>query len=123
MEAAARVNPALADGARIPYVWSPPARRSAFGDVALVAFLLAQCFDGALTYVGVLTFGLGIEANPIVAGLMKHLGHEAALLSAKLVASGLGIALHLRQVHRAVALLAIFYLLVAILPWTAILYL
>jgi hypothetical protein len=103
-------------------VWSPAARRSTFGDIALVAFLLAQCFDGALTYVGVLTFGLGIEANPIVAALMKHLGHGTALLSAKLVASGLGIALHLRQVHRAVALLAVFYVLVAVLPWTASLF-
>ena len=40
-----------------------------------------------------------------------------------LMSAALGIALHLRQVHSAVALLAVFYLVVAIAPWTAILFL
>ena len=97
-------------------------QRSWFGDVALVVFLLAQCFDGALTYVGVLTYGTGIEANPLIASLMGQVGHVPALMSAKIFAALLGIALHLRQIHLAVALLAAFYLVAAIVPWTAMLF-
>jgi hypothetical protein len=96
--------------------------RSLFGDVVLVAFLLFQCFDGVFTYVGVATYGVGIEANPLIASLMHSVGHGAALAIAKLLAASLGICLHLRQVHGAVAVLAGFYLVVAILPWTMILF-
>jgi uncharacterized membrane protein len=109
-------------GTTVPKVWNPPAQRSRLGDVVLVLFLLAQCFDGVLTYVGVVTFGIEIEANPVVSGLMLRFGEGTALLGAKIVAAVLGIALHLRQVHGAVALLAAFYFGVAILPWTAILF-
>ena len=98
-------------------------RRSAFGDVALVLFLLFQCFDGVFTYVGVMTFGVGIEANPFITGLISQFGIAPSLLGAKIVASALGIALHLGRVHRAVALLAGFYLIAAILPWSVILFL
>lgn len=110
-------------GATLPKVWQDAAPRSRFGDVILVVFLLAQCFDGVFTYVGVQTFGMEIEANPLVAGLMLHFGQGTGLLGAKIVAAALGIALHLRRVHSAVALLALFYLGVAVLPWTAILFL
>ncbi len=92
------------------------------GDLLLVLFLLAQCFDGVLTYVGVVTLGIGVEANPLITGLMLRFGEGAGLLGAKLVAATLGIALHLRQVHLAVALLTAFYVGVAILPWTALLF-
>ena len=50
------------------------------------------------------------------------MGHGAALATAKGVAGGLGIALHLAAVHRVVAALAAFYLVVAIVPWIAILF-
>ncbi len=108
------------DGSRLLPAWLR--QRSWFGDVALVVFLLAQCFDGALTYVGVITYGTGIEANPLIASLMAQFGHAPALMSAKIVAALLGIALHLRQIHLAVALLAAFYLVAAIVPWTAMLF-
>src|SRR4051812_47466203 len=85
--------------------WTLPVQRSSFGDVVLLLFLLAQCFDGVFTYVGVVSFGMTIEANPIIAMLMASFGHGIALLGAKLVAALLGIGLHVRQVHGAVALL------------------
>lgn len=88
----------------------------------LVAFLLAQCLDGVLTYVGVVTFGIGAEANPIVASLMAHFGHDTGLLGAKAVAVVLGICLHRLETHGAVALLTGFYLTVAIAPWAFLLF-
>ena len=99
-----------------------PAQPSLFGDLVLIAFLLVQCFDGVFTYVGVSIFGLGIEANPIIAGLMAQLGHGPGLLSAKVMAVTLGILLHLRRVHMAVAMLTGFYAAAAIAPWTLILF-
>ncbi len=97
-------------------------RRSVFGDMALIAFLLAQASDGVLTYIGVSTYGLHVEGNPLIAWLMSAMGEGPALATAKLAAGFFGIALHLSAVHRAVALLAGFYVAVAIIPWVAILY-
>jgi uncharacterized membrane protein len=98
------------------------ARPSLFGDVILIVFLLAQCFDGVFTYVGVVSYGLGIEANPLLSTLMGSLGHGPALTGAKVIAAMLGICLHLRRVHSAVAVLTVFYLAVAIVPWMVILF-
>ena len=109
-------------GSVVPHVWSAHPRRSLFGDAALVLFLLGQCFDGVFTYVGVKSFGIGIEANPIIAMLMTTFGHGVALTVAKGVAGMLGILLHLREIHSAVALLTAFYFGAAIVPWTAILF-
>jgi uncharacterized membrane protein len=122
MAAPGYADPHALFGTSLPKVWKPERTRSYYGDVVLVLFLLAQCFDGVFTYVGVSTYGLGIEANPLLAGLMTSLGHGTALLAAKIIAATLGICLHLRQVHGAVALLAAFYGAVAILPWTVILF-
>src|SRR5687768_9744674 len=121
MAATACAEPAAFVGITLPKVCNA-SRRSSFGDVAVVAFLVVQCLDGAFTYVGVSAYGLGVEGNPIVAGLMAQLGHGAGLLSAKLTASFLGICLHLRQVHVAVAVLTGFYLTAAIAPWSLILF-
>ena len=94
-----------------------------FGDIALIVFLLAQALDGALTYVGVVTFGLGAEGNPLIAWLMNALGHGAGVATAKLAAGVFGVLLHLSGVHKAVAVLAGFYIVVAIAPWIAFLFL
>ncbi len=102
--------------------WGSSARSSLFGDVVLIVFLLAQCFDGVFTYVGVITFGLGIEANPLLSTLMGSFGHGVALTAAKVMAAALGICLHVRRVHSAVAVLTAFYLVVAIVPWMVILF-
>jgi len=105
-----------------PARWSVPVRRSLFGDLVLLVFLMAQCLDGVLTYVGVVTYGTSIEGNPLIAAMMAHFGHGIALMAAKSVAGLLGICLHLRNVHIAVAVLAGFYVAVAVVPWMAILF-
>ena len=79
----AYLDPGSVFGNPLPKVWKTPLRRSRFGDAAILAFLLAQLFDGIFTYIGVNTFGLGVEANPLIAGLMASFGHGAALLGAK----------------------------------------
>jgi hypothetical protein len=89
----------------------------------VVAFLLTQACDGVLTYVGVRQYGPGIEGNPLLGWLMASLGCAVALTLAKAAAGAFGIALHLSAVHRLVAVLAVFYLTVAVAPWIAILFL
>jgi len=121
MEATAYAAQASFVGISLPKVRNPP-QPSLFGDVVLVAFLLVQCLDGVFTYIGVSTFGLEIEANPVVAGLMTHLGHGPGLLSAKMMAGFLGICLHFRKVHLAIAMLTGFYAAAALAPWTLILF-
>ena len=98
-------------------------RANVFGNCAVVAFLLAQAFDGVFTYVGVRQYGLGIEGNPLLGWLMASFGSGLAVTAAKAAAGAFGIALHLSAVHRLVAVLAAFYLTVAVVPWIAILFL
>jgi uncharacterized membrane protein len=98
------------------------AGRSRFGDAVIVLFLLAQAADGVMTYVGVTTFGVHLEANPLLASLMNMFGQGAAVAGAKLVASGLGISLHLVGVHRILAILTGVYLIAAVLPWAGLLW-
>jgi hypothetical protein len=94
--------------------------QSRFGDFAVVAFLLMQCLDGVFTYLGVSIWGLTIEANPLISSAMAALGVVAGLGTAKGVAIGFGMLLHLRRVHNLVALLTAIYFTAAILPWTAL---
>jgi uncharacterized membrane protein len=102
----------------------PPAQpqcRSLFGDAVLLAFLGAQFFDGAFTYVGVHMFGLHIEANPIVGWYIAAMGIGTALIATKTVAVACGAVLHLSARHRAIGLLTILYLAMAIKPWVHLL--
>ncbi len=105
----------------MPLVAALSPRRSIFGDLVIIAFLLSQALDGVLTYLGVTRFGLGLEANPLIGSALPVLGVSATVTAAKLVAAGLGILLHLRGVHAAVAALTALYLAAAVVPWTAIL--
>ena len=98
--------------------WDTP--RSTFGDCVVVGFLVVQCLDGVLTYLGVSIWGPAIEANPLISSAMALAGPIPGLAGAKLVAIGFGIILHLRRVHNIVALLTLVYLTVAILPWAAL---
>jgi uncharacterized membrane protein len=97
------------------------AQRSRFGDAVIVIFLLAQAADGVMTYVGVTTLGVHLEANPLLASLMVMFGQGTAVAGAKLVAAGLGISLHLVGVHRILAFLTGVYLVAAVLPWMGLL--
>ena len=96
-------------------------KESLFGDFVVLAFLVVQALDGALTYVGLATIGHVIEGNPLVAGLMASFGFGVGLAGAKLFAASLGIALHLFGAHRLIAVLTAFYLAAAIVPWVAVL--
>ena len=94
--------------------------RSYFGDGVLLAFLLAQLADGALTYLGVHVFGLDIEANPILSFYIAAFGVGAALFAAKLLAVTCAMTLHLTARHRTVGVLTILYLGVAVWPWATL---
>ena len=73
-----------------------------------------------MTYLGVLTWGTSIEANPIIGTAMSAFGPGTTLAVAKLIAMGFGIVLHLQLFHTAVAVLTGFYVAVSIVPWTAL---
>jgi hypothetical protein len=93
---------------------------SLFGNLMVVAFLIVQALDGAMTYIGLSTVGHVVEGNPLVASLMAALGVGLGLTSAKLVAASLGIALHLFGTHRLIALLTAVYFGAAVVPWVAV---
>jgi hypothetical protein len=98
-------------------------RRSlTFGNFAIVAFLLVQAMDGALTYIGIVSYGPAVEGNPLLSWMMGMLGAAPALAGAKMAASMFGIILHMTAVHRTVALLAALYVSAAILPWVELLF-
>jgi|SRR5689334_5958115 uncharacterized membrane protein len=122
MSADAYAEKATCCSTSVPKLWTFPDRSTLFGDLVLLLFLLTQCLDGVFTYVGVASYGTGIEANPLIASLMRTVGHGPALMMAKAVATTLGIGLHLKKVHTAVALLALFYAVVAVMPWMGILF-
>jgi uncharacterized protein DUF5658 len=103
---------------RTPYV----DEQRAFGDVAFVVFALVQVFDGVFTYVGIVSFGRGVEANPIIAWYINGYGAANALIGAKLIALGCGAILHVTAMHRIVGLLAAIYAIAAIWPWTLMLW-
>lgn len=97
--------------------WDTP---SLFGDLAVLSFLVVQCLDGVFTYIGISSWGPGIEANPIVSSAVAYAGVGTGLTTMKLIAVCCGIILHIRRVHNLVALLTAIYIAAAILPWTAV---
>ena len=94
-------------------------KRSVFGDIVVLAFVIAQGLDGVFTYLGVSLWGLGAEGNPLVTSAMVVAGLGPGLVVVKLFAIGLGIALHLCRVHNLVALLTLAYIAGALVPWMA----
>lgn len=119
-------RPPAADG-RHPSVFATWRRRltattryAAAGDFILVAFLLAQVLDGALTYVGV-SGGAAIELNPLLVWYFGAFGIGPTLAGAKVFAGACAVGLHLARAHLILATLTILYLSAAVVPWAAIL--
>lgn len=94
-----------------------------FGNLAVVGFMLVQYLDGFYTYAGFTIWGLNIEANPLIRTAVSAVGPAAGLAVAKLVAIAFGALLHMRRVHGVVAILTCIYLILSIVPWTALLFL
>ena len=94
-----------------------------FGAGVFVLFSMVQVVDGWLTYVGIRTYGLAIEANPIIHWYSTAFGAAAALIGAKAFAIVCGAILHLRARHYAIGLLTVGYLAAAISPWIRLLWL
>ncbi len=93
-----------------------------FANCAILVFLIVQALDGALTYIGLVTYGPAVEGNPLLSWMMSTVGAAPALAGAKLLASSFGCILHLTNVHRTVALLSLLYISAAILPWIELLF-
>jgi hypothetical protein len=117
------VSPAHAAGRLAMFTPNATQHRSRFGDIVIVAFLVAQVLDGLFTYLGVKTFGPAAEGNPLLFWLMNSVGEGPALAGAKLMAGTFGIALHLTAVHKVIAVLTLVYIGAALVPWATILFL
>ena len=61
--------------------WNEP--RSLFGDVVVIAFVLAQCMDGVFTYLGIGIWGPRIEINPLISTAMSTASVAAAASAAR----------------------------------------
>jgi Domain of unknown function (DUF5658) len=83
-------------------------------------FLLAQAWDGLLTYAGIRFFGPSAEGNPLLAACMQMVGPETAIVGAKLFASACGVLLHCLGTHRVLLGLTILYGTVAVGPWLVV---
>ena len=83
-------------------------------------FLVAQVFDGLLTYRGVSTLGVAAEANLLLATSIEAIGAARALLSAKLLASACGYILFCGGFYRLLAVATGLYFGVAVVPWLTI---
>lgn len=99
-----------------------PDQRSLFGDVIWVLFISAQAADGVLTYLGLRSFGIGMEGNPLISWYAATFGVGVALTSAKLLAAGCAAFLHYLGRHLTLASLTVLYLLGAVWPWTQLLW-
>ena len=88
---------------------------------ALLLFVAVQLADGTQTYMGMLRFGPGIEANPILAWCAAIFGASAALGVAKVVAIIGGATLHVLSQHLILAALTVACVFGAIVPWAMVL--
>lgn len=92
-----------------------------------LALILLQGLDGVLTTIGVERFGVSIEGNPIIRGLMQQIGHIPALGLVKCLAVFIIVGLmyqarRLPWINGAMGAIGAVYVFVAIIPWTYILF-
>ncbi len=90
----------------------------------LAAILLTMQFlDGILTYVGIITFGIRAEGNPLLRGFISIVGVMPAIAITKLVCMAI-IMMLCAQAHRiawlpaALTCIAGLYAVGAVLPWS-----
>jgi hypothetical protein len=83
----------------------------------LLVFLLAQVFDGLLTYAAVAVLEVIGEGNLLLAAVMDAAGAGPALVGAKTLAAAGGLLLYLRGCHGTLGALTAFYMVGAITPW------
>jgi hypothetical protein len=86
-------------------------------EIVLSVFVLAQALDGALTYIGLHRFGLGLEVNQLLVFYMEIFGIGLTLVGAKGLACACGLILHVTDRHRALAIAAGASLGIAVVPW------
>ena len=98
------------------------------GAIAIGCFLaLLQLLDGVLTSIGISRYGLSVEGNPFLRNIMEQWGHIPTLallkISAILVIVFLTVVSYrLTWVKNAMGAVSFIYLLLAIVPWTYILF-
>jgi hypothetical protein len=91
-----------------------------------MGLIALQILDGVLTLTGMLTFGLGAEANPLLRGLMSHVGLVPALLATKLACIAVVVMLwsqaaRIAWLPTALSLVAGVYAVGAVIPWSVLL--
>jgi hypothetical protein len=84
----------------------------------LALFTAVQVLDALLTWTGIMRFGTGIEANPLLAISFAYFGAGATLGIAKLFAVGCATVLHLRSHFLVLSVLTVLYVFGAIVPWS-----
>src|SRR5580765_4951085 len=84
----------------------------------LALFTAVQVLDAMLTRTGILRFGTGIEANPLLALSFAHFGMGATLGVAKLFAVACALVLHLRSHYLVLSVLTVLYVFGPIVPWS-----
>lgn len=87
-----------------------------FARVVFMAFVIVQCLDGVLTYVGVST-GLSPEGNPIMRWVMSVMGLGLGIIVTKFASIVGGIFLYKYDFRGTLALITLLGLVVAIIPW------
>ena len=89
--------------------------------LAFALFAAVQLADAVLTQRGIERFGLAAEANPLIGFTMRSFGITTALASWKLFAVLAGAVLHVSERHLALAILTLFAVFAAAVPWAWIL--
>jgi hypothetical protein len=83
-------------------------------------FLIAQLLDALLTYGGVITLGIDVEMNVLLASWMRTVGPGITLAVAKIIACLCGLFLYATARHRMLAIAAGLSLGVGVIPWCVV---